>query len=217
MWLQFLYLAKYITLLKCLLIHSSHKIPTPLIVSIISLIICTIVARHSNLYLNIYKARGSKHKYTNLRFIFLPTIVSLYSYSFTDYSSGVHLPSHSLLLSPRPICHPWLWDSSKFYLLPILNICLHLLSHMSPFGKATEVFLCCFLTAQQHNCNVASQIISSSLALLLKSSNFLSLTGIPTQAKYYHWAESSSLLCLKEMSAPWVTLVVFLSSVFESV
>ena len=185
---------------------SSHtffpQIPTPLIFSITSLIICTIVARHSNLYLNIYKARGSKNKYTNLRFIFLPTIVSFYSYSFTDYSSGVHLPSDSLLLSPRPICRPWLWDSSKFYLLPILNICLHLLSHMSPFGKATEVFLCCFLTVQQHNCSVASQTISSSLALLLKSSNFLSLTGIPTQAKYYHWAESSSLLCLKEMSAP---------------
>ena len=116
MWLQLLFLAKYITLLKCLLIHSSHKIPTPLIFSIISLIICTIVARHSNLYLNIYKARGSKHKYTNLRFNFLPPIVSLYSYSFTDYSSGVHLPSDSLLLSPRPICRPWLWDSSKFYL-----------------------------------------------------------------------------------------------------
>ena len=103
----------------------------------------------------------------------------------------------------------------KVLSLPILNICLHLLSHISSFGKATEVFLCCFLTVQQHNCNVASQMISSSLVLLLKSSNFLSLTGIPTQAKYYHWAESSSLLCLKEMSASWVTLVVFLSSVLR--
>lgn len=98
-----------------------------------------------------------------------------------------------------------LFSASDVHLANPLH--LHLLYHISLIGKATKALFYWFLTIHQFTCSTDLPIISSSLALLLKSTSFPSLTGIPEGAKNYHWAETIFLLRLKEMSYPFITLI----------
>ena len=139
--------------------------------------------------------------FITLRFFSLfPSSCFIY---FLVCSPGVHVPSNQFLLFVQTICFHCYW-------IPLSSIfCQYCTFSIS----SSSAVLCLAILIPGLPPNYLRFWFTNNIkqfrSTAKKTASFPSLTGIPEGAENYHQAETIFMLCRKEMSDSFITLVVF--------